>query len=343
MSRAIAVTVLAAWLCSIGHAQSTADSKPAAAKLEFEVASIKPSTLPGRGVIRKVPPGGPGRGDPGRVTYTFSTIRDLMVDAYSVKRYQISGGPNWLDSEIFDIVAKVPEGATKEQVKVMLQNLLAERFKLSLHRETKELPMYALVVGAKGPRLKDSTVTDTPPASDSQPKEGGRGEAGAQAAAPPPLLPRGLEKGEIKIGPDGCPEMPPVIVGRAGNFMIMTPNGECMISNGQTMDGLATQLSNRLDRPVIDQTGLKRKYDLKLRYDPSSMSGGRGGPVRMIKDGPGPGPAGGDPANRVAPDGDPPPGIFNALQEQLGLKLEPRKGPVDLLVIDHVEKSPTEN
>ena len=232
-------------------------------------------------MIRLGQQGGPGSGDPGRVTYTFSTIRDLMVDAYSVKRYQISGGPNWLDSERFDIVAKVPEGATKEQVKVMLQNLLAERFKLTLHRETKELPMYALVVGAKGPKLKDSTVTDTPPASDSQPKEGGRGEAGAQAAAPPPPLPPGLRG--MKIGPDGCPEIPPMAAGRAGNFMMMTPNGECMISNGETMDGLAAQLSNGFDRPVIDQTGLKGKYDLRLRYDPSSMPGGRGGPKDALE------------------------------------------------------------
>jgi uncharacterized protein (TIGR03435 family) len=337
MSRAIAGTVLAAWLCSPVHAQSAADSKSAEAKLEFEVASIKPSAPPGRGVIRKDSPGGPGSGDPGRVTYTFSTIRDLMVDAYGVKRYQVSGGPKWLDSEPFDIVAKVPEGATKEQVKVMLQNLLAERFKLTLHRETKELPMYALVVGAKGPKLKDSNFAD------SQPKEGGRGEAGAQAAAPPPPLPPRLDKSRVKIGPDGCPETPPMAGGRAGNFMIMTPNGECMVSNGQTMDGLARQLSNRFDRPVIDQTGLKGKYDLKLRYDPSSMPAGRGGTIMMIKDGPGPGPAGGDPANRITPDGDPPPSIFNALQQQLGLKLEARKGPVDLLVIDQVEKTPTEN
>ncbi len=353
MSRAIGRTVLAAWLCSLVHAQSAADGKPAEPKLEFEVASIKPSALPGRGVIRLGPQGGPGSGDPGRVTYTFSTIRDLIVDAYSVKRNQISGGPNWLDSERFDIVAKVPAGATKEQVKVMLQNLMAERFKLTLHRENKELPMYALVVGAKGPKLKDSTVTDTPPASDSQPKEGGRTEARAQPAAPPPRLPPGPGRGRMKIGPDGCPETPPMAAGRAANFMMMTPNGECMISNGQTMDGLAMQLSDRFDRPVIDQTGLKGKYDLRLRYDPSTIPGGRDDLImtkgvdlimtNAIKDGLGPGPAGGDPANRIAPDGDPPPSIFNALQEQLGLKLESRKGPVDLLVIDHVEKTPTEN
>jgi uncharacterized protein (TIGR03435 family) len=342
MRLAIAGTVLAAWLGSLVHAQSAADAKPAEGKLEFEVASIKPSAVPGRGVIRLGPKGGPGSGDPGRVTYTFATILNLMVDAYGVKRYQVSGGPKWLDSEQFDIVAKVPEGATKQEVKVMLQNLLAERFKLTLHRESKELSVYALVVGAKGPKLKDSTVTDTPPASDSQPKEGGRGEAGAQTSAPPPPFPPGAGKGGIKIGPDGCPETPPMAASRAGNFMMMTPNGECLISNGQTMDGLATQLSNRFDRPVIDQTGLKGKYDLRLRYDPASMPGGRGGSV-MIKDGPGRGPADGDPANRIAPDGDQPPSIFNALSEQLGLKLEARKGPVDLLVIDHVEKTPTEN
>ena len=127
MSRAIAGTVLAACLCSVVHAQSAADAKPAEAKPEFEVASIKPSAQPGRGVIRLDPKGGPGSGDPGRVSYTFTTILNLMVDAYSVKRYQVSGGPKWLDSEQFDIVAKVPEGATKEQVKVMLQNLLQER------------------------------------------------------------------------------------------------------------------------------------------------------------------------------------------------------------------------
>ena len=92
MSRAIAGTVLAAWLWSVMHAQSAADAKPAEAKLEFEVASIKPSAQPGRGVFRLDPKGGPGRGDPGRVTYTFTTILNLMANAYGVKRYQVSGG-----------------------------------------------------------------------------------------------------------------------------------------------------------------------------------------------------------------------------------------------------------
>jgi uncharacterized protein (TIGR03435 family) len=320
MTRVVAGTALAAWFGLLVHALAGADAKPADTKLEFEVASIKPSAMGGRGVI-KVDPGGPGNGDPGRVTYNLVTIRDLMVDAYGVKRYQISGGPNWLDSERFDVVAKVPEGATKEQVKVMLQNLLAERFRLTLHRETKELAVYALVSGAKGPKLKESTVSE--PA----------------ASSPPPLSP-GLEKGGMKIGPDGCPETAAMAAGRAGNFMMMTPNGVCLISNGQTMEGLARQLSNRFDRPVIDETGLQGTYDLRLRFDPSSMPGGRGDTVRM-KDGPGP--AGGDPAERIGADVEAPPSIFDAIQKQLGLKLEAKKGPVDLVVIDHVEKKPTEN
>lgn len=134
------------------------------------MASIRLSAPPSRGVIRLGRQGGPGSGEPGRVTYTFSTIRDLIADAYGVRRNQVSGEPNWLDSRRFDVVAKVPEGATRDQVKLTLQNLLAERFKLTLHRETKELPIYALVVDAKGPRLKDST---------SQAGKGGSGEAGA--------------------------------------------------------------------------------------------------------------------------------------------------------------------
>ena len=329
MNQATAACLLALFVCSLAHAQSAADAQ---SKLEFEVASIKASAPPNGGPIRFGPRGGPGNGDPGRISYSFSSIRDLMVDAYNVKRYQISGGPSWLDSERFDIVAKVPEGATKDQVKVMLQNLMAERFKLALHHETKELPMYALVVGAKGPKLRDSIAPDPP-----------RAEAGPPVDGPPSAA----RRFPLKMGPDGCPEAPPMIAGRPGNFMMITPNGECMFSNGQTTDAFASQLSNRFDRPIVDQTGLKGKYDFKLRYDPASVPGGRGGligPV-MMKDGPGPGPgvAGGDTANRVAPDGEPPPNIFAAIQEQLGLKLDARKGSVDLLVIDHVEKTPTEN
>jgi uncharacterized protein (TIGR03435 family) len=333
MIRAMGVATLIASLGSSGFCQSTADARSPNARLEFEVASIKPSVMPGgRGMIRIGGRGGPGSADPSRATYNFSSLRDLLMDAYSMKRHQIAG-PDWLDAQRFDVVAKVPDGATKEQVRIMLQNLLADRFKLAVHRETKELPMYALVVGGgKGPRLKESAVADAPPAANPASKDG---------ESPGPM-------GGLKIGADGCPETPAVMAIRPANFQVMTPNGACMISNGQSIPGLADQLSNQFDRPVVDMTGLKGKYDIKLRFDPSSMPG-LGGMGGMMKGAPMP--ADGMPARRGdgtgrdpnAEEREPAPSIFAALQEQLGLKLEARKGSVDLLVVDHIEKTPTEN
>lgn len=315
MGQAIAGMALAAGLCSLANAQSAADS--------FEVASIKSSVLPGRGAIRLGMRGGPGSADPGRVTYTLSTIGDLVADAYGVKRSQILGGPKWVDTERFDIVAKVPAGATKQRVRLMLQNLLAERFKLELHRENRELPIYALVVSAKGPNLRDAASADP----SAQPFSGGAGLAA------------------MKLGRDGCPEARDRSAAGPARLLVMTPHGECMISSSQTMEGLAVQLSDRFDRPVIDETGLTGRYDLRLRYDPASMPGGRSG-LGMTKgagDGSGGGPAGVDPANREGPDTEAAPSIFGALQEQLGLKLEAKKGPVPVLMIDHVEKPTSTN
>ena len=345
MVRPITGTVLAVLASFAAHAQSSPDGKSDDPKLEFEVATVKPSPLPGNGFIRIGPPGGPGTSDPGRMNFQFTTVRDLMANAYDVKRFQISGGPDWMDSQRFDVMAKVPAGTTKEQAKVMIQNLLADRFQLKLHRETKDMQMYALMVGPKGPKLKDTTVVDPPPPDPAAPV-GGRGDA---PAPPPPPLPGG-GRGALKIGADGCPEMPPMPAGRGGNFMLMTPNGVCMIFNGQTMAALATQLSNQFSRPVVDQTGLTGKYDIKLRYDPSSMPGGRGGMMgpMMMMAGPPPGgmPGGGEALRKgdgPAPEErEPAPTIFAAVQEQLGLKLEAKKGPVEMLVIDRLEK-PSEN
>jgi uncharacterized protein (TIGR03435 family) len=328
--RAIMAACAIALVCSPAWSQGTADGKAATdAKLEFEVASIKASAPLGNGPIRIGRGGGPGSNDPGRVNYYNSALRDLLMNAYGVKRNQVSG-PDWLDSERFDIVAKVPEAATKEQVSIMLQNLLADRFKAVVHRETKELPIYALVVGSKGPKLKDAA----PPAA--QPAEGGRGDA-----MPPPL------PGPPKMDAEGCPQPPPAFAGRGMNLVMMTLNGACMVSTGQTISNFADMLSNQFDRPVVDQTGLKGKYDFKLRYDPSSMPGRRGMGMFMMA-GPPPGgmPGGGGDGGRRGPDAqerEPAPNIFAAVQEQLGLKLEAKKAPVELLVIDHIEKTPTEN
>jgi uncharacterized protein (TIGR03435 family) len=217
----------------------------------------------------------------------------------------------------------------------MLQNLLAERFKLALHHETKELPMYALVVGKGGPKLKEAAEEDA---------------ATPQGAAPPPPPPPPPGRDEagpvrLKMGVDGMPQLPSGM-GKNGMIMmmIMDPNGGGMrvrmVGKGQPISALLEPLRNQLGRPVVDATGLTAKYDITLDYAPDGLSG----PMGMMPPPPPPhdgAPGGGGPMPSATDAGGPT--IFTALQEQLGLKLEQRKGPVDLLVIDHLEKLPTEN
>jgi len=121
----------------------------------FEVASVKPAPLPPSGRARPTGAAGPLSNGPGQISYPNISLHTLLTSAYGVKDYQISG-PSWLDSERFEIIAKLPPGTSKEQIPVMLQRLLADRFKLKLHREEKELPIYALVIGKNGPKLKES-------------------------------------------------------------------------------------------------------------------------------------------------------------------------------------------
>jgi len=237
----------------------------------------------------------------------------------------------------------VPKGATKEQFMMMLQNLLAERFKLTLHRETKELPLYALVVAKNGPKLKESV--DPPPATDgsARPDAAGAGYGGPPPGpgpgfGPPPGPPPG-DGGmpRPQMGKDGFPQLPPG-AGRGAVMMMMINGRARMIGNGQPISKLADALSRQLGRPVVDQTGLKANYDFSLDFDPE---GGMGGHGRMMMPGP---PHGGE---GDGPGANPPesenPGLFTALQEQLGLKLEQKKGPLELLVVDHSEKVAAEN
>jgi uncharacterized protein (TIGR03435 family) len=284
------------------------------------VASVKPAAPIIGNRIAVMLRGGPGTPDPGQITYSNVTVKNVLTAGYGVKSFQISG-PGWLDSERYDIVAKVPRGATKAEFMVMLQNLLAERFKLTLHREKKDLPMYALVVGKNGPKLKESV--DDP-------------KAGGAAVDGPPLPP-----GKLPMGKDGFPVLPPGVGGRGGTSMVLMNGNARMTANGQTMAGLAEMLSNQLDLPVVDMTGLTGKYDYTLYFAPEGLAGMRlpGG----LPPPPPPGEAGGGMPAANAPDAQSNPNLFTALQEQLGLKLEQRKGPVDLLVIDHLEKAPIEN
>lgn len=322
--------------------------------LTFEVATVKlatpPSGVEGKGMIRMGVQGGPGTSDPGQMTYSFLSLRNLLTQAFGVKVSQIQG-PEWLDSERFNIVAKVPRGATKDDVKIMLQNLLKERFQLAAHREKKELSVYTLVVGKSGPKMKESEDQSDPDAaaaasapSDSDP--------GARTPPPPP----GPSK--TKIGKDGMPEFPRGVQ-RPGIMMMamMSPNGMRVKLNAmrQTMGQLADSLSNQVDRPVVDMTGLTKRYDFTLDFAPDQaavmarMGGMPGGmPLKSPPSGAG-GVVGGGPGGAMGGDAVPDANLtdaatlFAAIQAQLGLKLESKKAPTDLLVIDHLEKTPSEN
>jgi len=312
MLRAIMGAGLVVFTSCAARAQ-TVETSPS-----FEVASVKPAAPITGNAIRVMMRGGPGTPDPGQISYTNVTVKNVLPNAYGVKSFQISG-PGWLDSERYDIVAKLPRGATKEQFMVMLQNLLAERFKLALHREKKDLPMYALVVGKNGLKLKESVDDPATP------------KAGGFADGPTATM------GRITVGKDGFPVLP----GRgATSIMLMNGNAR-MTASKQSMATLAEMLSSQLDLPVVDMTGLAGNYDFTLYFSPEGLAG-----MRLPAGLPPPPPAAeGGPGMPMAsaPDAQPGPNLFAAVQEQLGLKLEQRKGPVDLLVIDHLEKAPIEN
>jgi len=244
MLRAIMAAGLVVFASCVSWAQ-TAETSPS-----FEVASVKPAApIAGNG-IRVMLRGGPGTPDPGQITYTNVTVKNVLTNAYGVKSFQISG-PGWLDSERYDIVAKLPRGATKAEFMVMLQNLLAERFKLTLHREKKDLPMYALVVGKNGPKMKESV--DDPAA----PKAGGPADGPAATM------------GRVAVGKDGFPVLP----GRgAASIMLMNGNAR-MSASGQSM----ARLAEMPVEPVGPPRGGYDRTDGELRFHPILRPGGPGG------------------------------------------------------------------
>ncbi len=277
-----------------------APQTPVTGPLSFEVASIKPSAAERGKVGIRIAPGG-------RFTASGLTAKMLIQQAYDIKDFQISGGPGWLSSERYDIVAKAESSANREQLKLMLQSLLAERFKLEVHRETKELPVYSLVVAKNGPKLQKSEYQPPDPESGPPPKPTGEGPGPlARAAA-----------GESVSRSTGGPMM------RMGRGQVNAQMAQISM--------LANVLSMQLGRPVIDKTGLKGAYDFKLEWTPDESQ-------RAFGLGEGDRPAG----EAAAPPDSSGPSIFTALQEQLGLKLESQKGPVEILVIDGIEK-PSEN
>jgi uncharacterized protein (TIGR03435 family) len=200
----------------------------------FEVASVKrsPPPPPGARVFFGPARGGPGTPDPSQITWTYARLRDLLMTAYDVKEYQING-PGWLSGERYDIVAKVPEHSTSDQVRMMWQNLLAERFGVRLHHELKEFQVEELVIAKGGSKLKETTL-----------------DAAALLDPGPPAF----DKNRALAGP-----------GYVTTFNMI--NGEAhTVAQGQPLSKLTTMLGNTLRRPVIDKTGLTGKYDFSLDF-----------------------------------------------------------------------------
>ncbi len=266
------VLIFAAW------AQSAADS------LTFEVASIKLSAK--QGMVTRMT-GGPGTSDPGLFAATNAELSSLLMRAYGIQYDQLKG-PSWMDETEFDVVAKVPPGTTAEQLRKMLQNLLAERFRMRVHCETRVVRVYELTVAKNGPKLR--------PAANS---------SGTEDFVPSPS----------RVDRDNFPTLPP---GRPNGACGNLPDASYCTFRMVTMGMLAQRLSlpTFVGSPVVDKTGLAGPYDFTLYFR------------RM--DGP--------PSPDVeAPD------IEQAVEQQLGLKLAPSKGSMDVLVIDNAEKAPTEN
>ena len=266
---------------------------------KFEVASVRLS-----------PPMGSERVDVGvhvdgaQVRMVALPMRDYISRAYRMKLYQVTG-PDWLTSERFDVNAKLPEGSTPDQIPEMLQSLLEERFQIKLHREKKELPVYALIIGK--PPLK------------------------IQESAPDPNAPI-APKGTANVSASGSAAGVSVDLGNGSYYTFN--NGKFEVKK-VTMDMLARQLERYVDRPIVDITDLKGTYDLTFSVTTedyqamlihAAVNAGMMLPPQVL---------------RLLDNGSIA-SLMDGLQ-QLGLKIDARKAPLDVLVIDQLSKTPTDN
>lgn len=312
--------VAALILTCTGHGQST-----------FEVATIKPAAPLDQAKIAaamragEAPKIGP-HVEGSLAEYNYMALRDLIALAYNIKPYQVSG-PDWLATTRFDIEAKLPEGATKNDAPAMMQALLKERFKLVAHPSAEEQPVLALVVAKNGAKLKEAAEPPTPISDDTPLKPG---EMKMDSLDGPM---------RIKINPDGSTV---INMGAKGTFtqkMDMQTKTLRIQSNDMSMAGFADMLTRVMQiggtssRQVVDKTGLKGYYAVNLDISLAEIQAiARASGMSM--------PAGAGGGSSDDPEGGE--SVFESVQA-LGLKLESRKASVDRLVIDSVSKAPTEN
>jgi len=327
------LTLWTAALCGTAALLAQASAPP----LAFEVASIKiaPPIEPMKVMSGQVHIG--MSIDAARVDIGSLSLADLIRIAYKVKPYQVVG-PEWMSGQRFDIMAKMPEGATKEQVPEMLQSLLAERFKLTVHRDGKEHAVYALIVGKNGPKLKEAEPDAAPAAT--------AATGGEPTPAKPGVMVVGTPEGQVSMSPNRDGKGATLAGGAFGQMKVSVGEAGMMRMEfaKMSMPGLCEMLSRFADRPVVDMTGLKGNYQVALDLSMEEMrnvartaaaSAGIALPMHGGGD-----PSKGSPADAAStPSGN---SVLAAVQ-QLGLKMEPRKSPVETIVVDHLEKLPTEN
>jgi uncharacterized protein (TIGR03435 family) len=239
------------------------------ARPQFDVASIKPSQDHGMMYVRALP---------GGRLLVNAPARLMLMNAYGLQFSQLAGGPEWLASDIWSIDARAPGNPTRDELMLMLQSLLEERFHLKVHRESREMPVYALTAG-KSPKI--------PTAHEGACATGVPGQP--EPAAPP--------CGRVRIS--------------------MSPESVLMEGGSAPISELVRVLAVPLQRPVVDRTALGGAYDIVLKFTRDAAGGAA-------------------PADTALP------GIFTAIEEQLGLKLTATKAPVEILVIDRIDR-PTAN
>ena len=286
-----AVLVVSATALSVSrpHAQTPAQAPDPNPALTYEAASVKPNKSGVQGSSIRRFPGG-------RLQATNMPLRALITFAYQLQPFQLVEDPGWIRNETFDIVAKmegdpppVMPGSGPDPHMVAMRTLLAERFNLAVHRETRQMDIYELVLarpdGKLGPALKPTT------------QDCAAMLAAARGGPPPGPAP----------GPNS-----PVVCGMRG-----LPGR--LVAGAMPMALLASNLSGQVQRIVIDRTGLSGGWDFEITFAPE----------RPLNPPPG----------VEFPAADPnAPSLFTAMQEQLGLKLQSTKGPVEVLVVERVEQ-----
>jgi uncharacterized protein (TIGR03435 family) len=279
---------------------SAAFAQAPAARMEFEVASVKhsepltPQNASSVGVHI----------DRALVSFRFLSLQDYIISAYNIKKHQIAA-PDWVATERFDIQAKMPDGFSEmdkdvliQKRREMLQTLLEDRFKLKFHKETRDLPVYALVLAKGGSKMTESPI-----------------DPALTAAGSPVDV-------SVKASNNGTTVSLPGGASIAYGFLTLE-------ARKVAMQQLADNLARFVDRPVVDDTGLKSAYDFKLEFNVEELKS-------LMRT------SGSDPNQLVGVPEHMGTSIMTSLQS-LGLKLEARKAPMEVYVVDRMEKTPTEN